>query len=156
MRDLQADLEELNSFSYQLPDNFKFVDTASAIEWLERAIKAEEIVKKYATAARVIALYLKEFCDTTLTYDEMIAEASRRADSQLSALREENDIQRQSIQNLSEQVAKMQKVVDAAKLIKCGMMCNYQTCSEKRCQWYGDDDCNCWRMFQFLEEQEVK
>jgi hypothetical protein len=39
----------------------------------------------YATAARVISLYLKPYCDETLVFSEMIAEASRRAAADLEA-----------------------------------------------------------------------
>jgi hypothetical protein len=38
-------------------------------------------VQKYAAAARVIHLHLKEFCDETLPYDQMIAKAARMAAS---------------------------------------------------------------------------
>ena len=38
-----------------------------------------EINERYAAAARVIALYLNEFCDKDLPYDEMIADAARKA-----------------------------------------------------------------------------
>jgi len=84
-------------------------------EAIERAIKAEEIVDKYATAARTIALYLQPFCDTSLPYAEMIAEASRRADTQLATYKEENDIQRAAIQQLSAQVVGL---TDALRKIK--------------------------------------
>jgi len=33
----------------------------------------------YATAARVIALYLVDFCDNSMPYDKMIADAARKA-----------------------------------------------------------------------------
>ena len=117
MRDLRADLNAIKAFT----DDRMIYDVAK--EWIERAIKAEEIVKKYATAARVIALYLKEYCDPALTYDEMIAEASRRADSQLSALREDSELQRASIQDLSQQVVRLQAVADTAKRL-------YEICAD--------------------------
>ena len=45
--------------------------------------KLRETVDKYATAARVIALHLKPFCDESLPYDEMIADAARKASDEL-------------------------------------------------------------------------
>ena len=42
----------------------------------------------YATAARAISLWLKEFCDNSLTYDQMIADAARKAANALSESRE--------------------------------------------------------------------
>lgn len=53
-------------------------------DWKERAESAESVVEKYATAARVIGLHLRQFCDESLPYDEMIAEASRRAAAALT------------------------------------------------------------------------
>ena len=43
------------------------------------SIIIQKIRDKYATSARAIALHLKDYCDTSLPYDEMIAEAARRA-----------------------------------------------------------------------------
>lgn len=45
---------------------------------------ANEKIETYEEAARVISLYLKEFCDESLTYPEMIAEASRRANKKIN------------------------------------------------------------------------
>lgn len=45
----------------------------------------------YPHAARVIALHLAEFCDKSLTYPDMIAEAARRAKAALDELRAELD-----------------------------------------------------------------
>ncbi len=42
---------------------------------------------EYAAAARVIGLHLREFCDDSLTYPEMISVASRRAAEELGRLR---------------------------------------------------------------------
>lgn len=52
--------------------------------------KLREIVDKYATAARVIALHLKPFCDESLPYDEMIADAARKASDKLEQVKREN------------------------------------------------------------------
>lgn len=54
---------------------------------LDRLDAAERATGAYAAAARVIALWLKEFCDEKLPYDEMVAEASRRAAKEIEVLR---------------------------------------------------------------------
>lgn len=51
--------------------------------------KLRETVDKYATAARVIALHLKPFCDESLPYDEMIADAARKASDELEQVKQE-------------------------------------------------------------------
>ena len=53
--------------------------------------KLRETVDKYATAARVIALHLKPFCDESLPYDEMIADAARKASDELEQVKRERD-----------------------------------------------------------------
>ena len=53
--------------------------------------KLRETVDKYATAARAIALHLKPFCDESLPYDEMIADAARKASDELEQVMREND-----------------------------------------------------------------
>ena len=45
----------------------------------------EKTIDDYAESARVIALYLSEFCDRTLPYDKMIADAARKASEALKA-----------------------------------------------------------------------
>lgn len=41
----------------------------------------------YSAVARIIALYLDRFCDRSLPYPEMVAEAARKADAELQRLR---------------------------------------------------------------------
>ena len=53
--------------------------------------KLRETVDKYATAARAIALHLKPFCDESLPYDEMIADAARKASGELEQVKQERD-----------------------------------------------------------------
>ena len=53
--------------------------------------KLRETVDKYATAARVIALHLKPFCNESLPYDEMIADAARKASDELEQVKRERD-----------------------------------------------------------------
>lgn len=43
-------------------------------------------VKAYAQAARTVALHLDRFCDITLPYDEMIADAARQAAKEIERL----------------------------------------------------------------------
>lgn len=50
------------------------------------ANEAEAKVSLYAASARVIALHLKELCDESLPYDEMIADAARKAGAEISKL----------------------------------------------------------------------
>lgn len=60
-------------------------ETTSALERENAQLRAT--VEKYATSARVISLHLKDLCDEALPYDEMIADASRKAGAQLQELR---------------------------------------------------------------------
>lgn len=53
----------------------------------EEIARQSALVEKYAAAARVIGLHLREFCDDSLPYDEMIADASRKVAEELAANR---------------------------------------------------------------------
>lgn len=65
-------------------------DAATALSTLQTENeKLRETVDKYATAARVIALHLKPFCDESLPYDEMIADAARKASDELEQVKAE-------------------------------------------------------------------
>lgn len=67
-------------------------DAATALSTLQTENKKlRETVDKYATAARVIALHLKPFCDESLPYDEMIADAARKASDELEQVKAERD-----------------------------------------------------------------
>lgn len=53
---------------------------ASAIDELQKeSSESVKLLDDYASSARVIALYLKQFCDTSLNYPNMIADAARKA-----------------------------------------------------------------------------
>ena len=68
-----------------------FDEAATALSTLQAENeKLRETVDKYATAARVIALHLKPFCDESLPYDEMIADAARKASDELEQVKREN------------------------------------------------------------------
>lgn len=49
-------------------------------------MKKEEKLKTYPEAARVVALYLTDFCDGGLDYVNMIADASRKAAERIKFL----------------------------------------------------------------------
>jgi hypothetical protein len=62
-------------------------DVAECIESLqEETERLSEIVDSYATAARIIALYLNDYCDNKLNYTEMIADAARKANEEIKRL----------------------------------------------------------------------
>ena len=96
-------------------------------EAIERAIKAEEELQK---AFEMIMLMNAEGCDKH---------------QQNAALREENELQRQAIQDLSRQVARLQAERDAAvKLLEAAQE-EIQNC-------YGRDTYLTDRIFELLEE----
>lgn len=66
--------------------------------------KLRETVDKYATAARVIALHLKPFCDESLPYDEMIADAARKASDELEQVTAERDAAVEAVKNMAEYI----------------------------------------------------
>lgn len=66
--------------------------------------KLRETVDKYATAARVIALHLKPFCDESLPYDEMIADAARKASDELEQVKREKDAAVSWVQKYTESI----------------------------------------------------
>ena len=68
------------------------MEAATALSTLQdENAQLRETVDKYATAARVIALHLKPFCDESLPYDEMIADAARKASDELEQVKAERD-----------------------------------------------------------------
>ena len=73
-------------------DDCIVVRAATALSTLQAENeKLRETVDKYATAARAIALHLKPFCDESLPYDEMIADAARKASDELEQVKRELD-----------------------------------------------------------------
>ena len=92
-------IERLNQYSqsliaYKLGADFAdaCMDAATALSTLQAENeKLRETVDKYATSARVIALHLKPFCDESLPYDEMIADAARKASDELEQVKRERD-----------------------------------------------------------------
>ena len=59
-------------------------ENATLIAEVERLTK---IVNAYAQSERTIALCLDKFCNRSLPYDEMIADAARKADQQIATLK---------------------------------------------------------------------
>jgi hypothetical protein len=55
------------------------------------------IIDAYATSARVISLYLEDFCNPNLAYSEMIADASRKASKQITMLKKALELACESI-----------------------------------------------------------
>ena len=49
------------------------------------------VVERYAASARSISLYLKEFCNKNLPYDEMISDAVRKVETELEQVKRERD-----------------------------------------------------------------
>ena len=77
-------------------------DVATALSTLQAENEElRETVDKYATAARVIALHLKPFCDESLLYDEMIADAARKASDELEQVKRECDEAVQCIRGIA-------------------------------------------------------
>lgn len=74
--------------------------------------KMRETVDKYATAARVIALHLKPFCDESLPYDEMIADAARKASDELERVTAERDAVIKELNGVSSLVDDLAEFVD--------------------------------------------
>lgn len=68
----------------------EFLTWLSDLEPLDPTpVQEEEIQLDYPAAARVIALWLKEYCDENLSYPNMIAECARRASKEISRLKSE-------------------------------------------------------------------
>ena len=61
---------------------------AEDIEFLLAEInRLSAVVDVYAISARTIALYLKPYCDGSLSYADMITDASRKASIEIDNLR---------------------------------------------------------------------
>lgn len=116
IEDLQWWAEHCDRTNYGCETRTILSDAATAISTLQienqtlrnsaNGFKAEnekllETVDKYATAARVIALHLKPFCDESLPYDEMIADASRKASDELEQVKAERDAYKIYFEDLS-------------------------------------------------------
>ena len=84
-------IERLHKEAYGSDIEELLLEAAAALSTLQAENeKLRETVDKYATAARVIALHLKPFCNESLPYDEMIADAARKASDELEQVKKKN------------------------------------------------------------------
>lgn len=83
--DVAAELAFRDGRIAELEEEREGAITRESILRSDLAIKSRDF-DGYAAAARVIALHLKDFCDDSLTYDEMIAAASREASARIAEL----------------------------------------------------------------------
>lgn len=89
--------------------------------------KLRETVDKYATAARVIALYLKPSCDESLPYNEMIADAARKVSAELAQVTAERDA----------------AVHDLEEINDCSYCENNCVSEDNFCEFCGVENCLC-------------
>ena len=88
--DLEAENEKLRAeLEYEKEHAGAYYEECG--QWEAENEKLRETVDKYATAARAIALHLKPFCDESFPYDEMIADAARKASDELEQVKREQD-----------------------------------------------------------------
>lgn len=85
IRTKRADIEFLENKLKEKADEFDRVATKLAYQLRAK----DKIVESYAASARVIHLHLKDYCNEDLSYDEMIADASRLAARQINELKRE-------------------------------------------------------------------
>lgn len=84
-----------------------------------KATETEALLDRYAAAARTIALYLDEFCDTGKPYDEMIACAARSAAEALERVKQELDAAVKCL------CASCRKITLSGNTITCCEMCHW-------------------------------
>ena len=116
---------------WQDPEPYFIEQAATALSTLQAENEQlRETVDKYATAARVIALHLKPFCDESLPYDEMIADAARKASDELEQVKAERDA---AVKDLNEFLA-----MDELCPIQCEWCkWNGTYCDGKTPEWRG-------------------
>lgn len=86
-----------------------------------KATETEALLNRYAAAARTIALYLDEFCDTGKPYDEMIACAARSAAEALERVKQELDAAVKCL------CASCKKISLSGNMITCCGMCHWHS-----------------------------
>lgn len=89
-----------------------------------KAAENEALLNRYAAAARTIALYLDEFCDTGKPYDEMIACAARSAAEDLERVKQELDAAVKCL------CASCKKISLSGNMITCCEMCHWHSAKE--------------------------
>ena len=80
--------------------------------------RVTQIRDNYAAAARVIALYLDDYCDRSLPYDQMIAAASRNVEAYVSRLTAERDEWKRRAEAAVRDMEKALADTDACNLCK--------------------------------------
>ena len=93
------------------------------------------IVERYAASARSISLYLKDFCNRSLPYDEMISDAVRKAETELEQVKRERDAAAADIKEILQQPYTC--VCWACKCIDSGLQCR-EHC--KNAEWRGIEE----------------
>ena len=88
----QAEIAELQRKNTELEIELKAMRGA-ANSYKAEVERLKKIVEDYAKAARVIELYLHKFCNKKLPYDEMIADASRKAEEEIERLQKAIKVQ---------------------------------------------------------------
>lgn len=86
---VQAMVSEANDYNESLCD--ECYDRKHLDEIEKKLEQVTKIRDDYAVAARTISLYLKEFCDESLPYPELIADASRKASAELEKVKKEQE-----------------------------------------------------------------
>jgi hypothetical protein len=87
-----ATVVTLTPFLFPDKAQLEIAELRSHVSTLTQSLEESQKVRDaYATAARVIHLHLVEFCDESLPFDEMIADAARKAAAQLSTLTQARD-----------------------------------------------------------------
>lgn len=69
--------------------------------------RLRNIVDAYAVSARTIALYLQSFCDSSLPYADMIADASRKASERIAETEKGNAVLKRALKMAEDMLAKM-------------------------------------------------
>lgn len=74
-------------------------------------------ITEYDEAARVIHLYLNEFCDESLPFPAMVADAARKADKEIKAIKDENEKLKQLFAVQLDLVAQNEKLEQQNKML---------------------------------------
>ena len=115
-------------------------EAATALSTLQAENKKlRETVDKYATSARAIALHLKPFCDESLPYDEMIADAARKASDELEQVKRERDA---AIGDIEEILAEIEQIRTSVEEPDVGEDWALSAICQKYCDRGGD---HCWK-----------
>ena len=103
-----------------------------------QAVAAEhaDVRNRYAAAARVIGLHLRDFCDESLPYDEMIAEASRRVAGEVAQLQQEATKFTDAMTQSARQIRSLERTIVT---IQTNMNTQCSLCASLRAQLLASD-----------------